>query len=77
MTPHRTAAWRHERRVRLKMVVGLKSTTMAHFARKLGVSLTHLNLVLRGKRISDRLDAAVYSEILWGFGPTIAERFKP
>jgi transcriptional regulator with XRE-family HTH domain len=52
----------------LRTAVGLRSMTLRHFADTLGVSQTHLNLVLRGKRTSQRIDTAVDDQLVWGFG---------
>ena len=72
----RTARWYHQRRVRLKAVVALRQSTLSHWAAEQGVSHTHLNLVLRGKRESTRIDAAILDAIEWAFGSEVADYFR-
>lgn len=72
----RTARWHHQRRVRLRAVVRLRESTMQQWAANHGVSHTHLNLVLRGKRESAKLDVAIADAIEWAFGLATANLFR-
>ena len=72
----RSQRWLQDRRLTFKMALGLRSLTIADWAASNGFTHTHLNLVLRGKRESKRIDMLVYHLCRWAFGPT-AERFNP
>lgn len=49
---------------------------MSNWATQHGVSHTHLNLVLRGKRESAKLDVAIADAIEWAFGLATANLFR-
>ncbi len=76
-TFRRTTKWYADRRARFKFAVGSGAENLSDWAKAHGCTHTHLNYVLRSLRISDRLDALIYKEILRADGAAIAERFKP
>jgi lambda repressor-like predicted transcriptional regulator len=65
------------RRARFKFALNVKGESLLKWCKRNGVTQTHLNLVLRGKRVSARLDALIYEAILVADGPDIAKPFNP
>lgn len=70
------AHWRGARRTLLRRALAKDGFLLMDFAEKLGVTHTHLNLVLRQKRTSQRIDVAVWEVIAFVHGERTARAFR-